>query len=74
MILIWQLLSFTAPSIKADTKLLFNLTVTDNHGATSKPETVAVTIQNVNIPPGVADAGTDQTVNENMTGINLNGY
>ncbi len=62
--------TFNAPSVTADTKLLFNLTVTDNHGATSKPDTVAITVKNVNIPP-VANAGINQTVNENTTGVTL---
>ena len=64
--------SFTAPSVTADTTLKFNLTVTDNHGATSKPDSVSITIKNINIPP-VANAGTNQTVNENTTGITLDG-
>ena len=63
--------TFTAPSVTADTTLKFNLTVTDNHGAISKPDTVSITVKNANIPP-VAYAGTNQTVNENTTGVTLN--
>jgi hypothetical protein len=64
--------TFTSPPIINDTVLRFNLTVTDNDKSVSTPSTVAVTIKNVNIPP-IANAGTDQTVNERTTGINLNG-
>ena len=50
--------SFTAPSVGGSgTTLTFNLTVTDNKGAT-RSDTCVV---NVNGPP-VADAGTDQQV------------
>ncbi len=48
--------NFTAPA--AATALVFELSVTDNSGAT-RTDTVTV---NVNAPP-VANAGTDQTVN-----------
>ncbi len=64
--------TFAAPSVKSDTLLLFNLRVIDNNGAISKPDAVAVIVKNVNIPP-VSNAGTDQTVNENTTGVTLNG-
>ena len=59
--------------IKTDTILKFNLTVTDNHGANStKPDTVVVTVRNVNTPP-LANAGPDQIVNEGTVNVMLNG-
>ena len=63
--------SFTAPSVKKDTKLTFLLTVTDNDNATSTAST-SVLVMNVNIPP-VANAGKDQTVNEGATNVKLDG-
>src|SRR5919109_3298124 len=54
--------TFDAPSVSANTELTFKLTVTDNDGATAE-DSVVVTINNVNQNP-IADAGTDQTVNE----------
>ena len=67
-----HLAGFNAPSVKSETLLLFSLTVTDNNGAISEPAIVSITVKNVNIPP-VANAGTDQMVNENATGVTLNG-
>ncbi len=55
--------TFTAPTVTADTPLTFELTVTDNNGATAK-STVVITVKNVNAPP-IANAGSAQTVNEN---------
>ena len=57
--------SFTAPSAAA--ALVFELAVTDNAGAT-RTDTVTV---NVNVPP-VANAGSDQTVNDG-TSVTLQG-
>jgi hypothetical protein len=57
--------SFTAPAVgSAGETLIFELTVTDNEGATSATaDTVSVTVNNVNQNP-IANAGADQTVNE----------
>ena len=54
--------SFDAPIVTNDTLLKFNLTVTDNGGATSS-DVVAVTIKDANQAP-IANAGPDQSVNE----------
>jgi hypothetical protein len=63
--------TFTAPSVTKDTSLTFRLTVKDNGGASSNA-TTGVLVRNVNIPP-IAKAGKDQTVNENTTGVKLDG-
>ncbi len=52
---------FTAPVPSADTVLGFELTVTDNEGATSR-DSVAVTVRARPNQPPVANAGPDQTV------------
>ncbi|MFL5358742.1 PKD domain-containing protein [Archangium sp.] len=52
---------FTAPLPAADTVLGFELTVTDNEGATGR-DSVAVTVRARPNQPPVADAGPDQTV------------
>src|SRR5678815_1047594 len=62
--------SFGAPIVSNDTLLKFNLTVTDNGGATNS-DTVVVTIKDANQPP-VANAGSDQSVNES-TIVTLDG-
>ena len=55
--------TFTAPSVGVSgTTLTFALTVSDGT-LTSVPDSVNVTVTNVNRPP-VADAGVDQTVDE----------
>jgi len=65
--------SFTAPNISSDTTLTFRLTVTDNSGATAT-DIMAVNIKNIPIQnqPPIANAGSDQSVNENTT-TTLNG-
>ena len=64
--------SFTAPMVgTVGATLTFQLIVTDVNSVPSIPDTVTVVVTNVNQPP-VADAGTDQTVNEN-TIVTLNG-
>jgi hypothetical protein len=40
--------TFKAPSVSKDTKLTFSLVVSDNHGASSAPDTVNVLVNNVN--------------------------
>jgi hypothetical protein len=64
---------FTAPAVLATAGpqlLFFELTVTDNEGATAT-DTVMVTINAVNAIPTV-DAGLDQSIDE-QTGVSLNG-
>lgn len=51
--------SFTSPEVTSSQVLTFNLTVTDNKGAT-KTDTTSITVNNVNKLP-TADAGADQT-------------
>jgi hypothetical protein len=62
-------ITFTAPEIWTDTAYTFTLTVTD--GTATTTDTVIVTVKQVNKAP-VANAGTDQTVNEN-TLVTLDG-
>ncbi|MCW8956660.1 MAG: hypothetical protein OQL09_07240 [Gammaproteobacteria bacterium] len=71
--------SFTAPLIATEFELLqFNITVTDNNGATAT-DTVSITVNNLLIPPTV-NAGDDQiadefaTVNLSATAGDANGY
>lgn len=52
---------FTAPSLVVDTVLGFELTVTDNAGATGR-DSVSVTVRARPNQPPVASAGPDQTV------------
>ncbi len=58
--------TFTAPPSTGT--LTFELTVTDNDGASST-DTVVITVQN---QPPIADAGPDQNVNKNAS-VTLNG-
>ncbi|MCF6323391.1 MAG: PKD domain-containing protein [Gammaproteobacteria bacterium] len=64
--------SFVAPPVVVDTIFIFQLTVTDDHGATAD-DSVSITILNIatNQPP-LANAGSDQNVNEGML-VSLSG-
>ncbi|TQV86827.1 PKD domain-containing protein [Aliikangiella coralliicola] len=62
--------SFMAPTLSTNETLTFELTVTDNEGATSS-DTVEVTVNFVNAAP-TANAGNDISVNEQMQ-VTLNG-
>lgn len=63
--------TFTAPTVgPAGETLVFDLIVTDPHNLTG-PDSVSIHVSNVNQIP-VADAGPDQTVDEN-TLVTLNG-
>ena len=61
-------ISFTTPSVDLDTTLTFQLTVTDNDGA-STTDSIIVTINN----SPTAEAGSDQEVNESVTVVTLSG-
>ncbi|TLY00225.1 MAG: tandem-95 repeat protein, partial [Thaumarchaeota archaeon] len=64
--------SFTAPSVNSTgATLTFQLAVDDGHGANGT-DTISVMVQNVNEPP-VADAGSDQVVDEGTNPVILNG-
>jgi hypothetical protein len=54
--------TFTAPDVKVDTKLTFELTVTDNSGVIAKAP-VNVTVKNVNVPPVAQDIATSAIKN-----------
>lgn len=62
--------TFTTPQVGANTLLTFQLVVNDGR-VNSLPDTVNITVGNVNQPP-TANAGPDQTVNEGAL-VNLNG-
>ena len=62
--------TFTAPDVDADTDYTFTLVV-DDGSASSTPDTVVVRVLNGNEPP-TANAGPDQTVNEE-TEVTLSG-
>lgn len=63
--------TFVAPSVGAGgATIVFDLTVTDPHNLTG-PDSVSIHVTNLNQIP-VANAGPDQTVNEN-TAVTLNG-
>jgi len=57
--------SFTAPFVSANVTLTFSLVV-DDGTLVSDPDSVDVTVVNVNNPP-VADAGDDSTIKEGAT-------
>ncbi|VFQ44461.1 PKD domain-containing protein [Desulfoluna butyratoxydans] len=59
--------SFNAPSVSVDVDLIFELTVTDDNGATDSDQ-VTITITNVNLAP-MANAGPDQTQPETTGGV-----
>ena len=68
--------TFTSPFVDEDTILSFNLTVTDNSGLASiNPASVNVTVRNVDqlLSPIVTISPTNQTVDENTTGVSLSG-
>jgi hypothetical protein len=56
--------TFTAPSVTTPTDLIFSLSVTDNEDGVSAPDTVTITVNNVNAGIPIADAGTNQVVDE----------
>ncbi len=63
--------TFTAPTVTVGgATVTFQLVVSDGQ-LTSSPDTVDITVKNVNNPP-LADAGPDQTVNEGSA-VTLNG-
>ena len=62
--------SFTAPSVNADTELVFELTVTDDEGATAT-DSVTITVIDTNVAP-TADAGGDDSVDEGAS-VTLDG-
>ena len=64
MVLINLLLRLQLQRISSDTDMLFELTVTDDKGATNTA-TAKVTVKYIPPPnqPPIANAGTDQTVN-----------
>jgi hypothetical protein len=61
--------TFTAPDVTSDKAYTFTLTVSD--GTATSTDQVVVTVKKLNISP-VANAGVDQSVNEN-TLVTLNG-
>jgi len=62
--------SFIAPDVDSDETLIFELSATDNDGATAS-DTVEINIKRVNLAPEV-NAGENQTVDELST-VELNG-
>jgi len=57
--------TFTAPQVSAQTNLIFNLTVTDDDGATDT-DGVIITVNDTNTPP-TANAGADDSVDEGLS-------
>jgi hypothetical protein len=62
--------TFTAPEVSQDTQYTFSLAVNDRF-VDSQADHVVITVRNVNKAP-VANAGTDQSVNEGTT-VSLDG-
>jgi len=62
--------SLEAPSTLVQLSLTFQLTVTDNEGATAT-DIIVITVNPVNVAP-IANTGSDQTVNE-VTSVSLTG-
>jgi hypothetical protein len=60
--------TFTTPTLSATETLIFEVTVTDNDGATNTA-TVNIEVNHLNLSP-TANAGSEQTVDENTT-VNL---
>ncbi len=58
----------TAPAVDANTTFTLQLTVTDSRGTVSDPDTVDITVKDVNTPP-VADAGNNFTIKAGATAI-----
>ncbi len=54
---------FTTPYVSTNTTLTFQLIVDDGQGSFSDPDTVDISVVNVNNPP-VADAGDDESIKE----------
>lgn len=63
--------AFTAPAVSVQRDFTFSLTATDNEGA-SHTDTVVITVQPVPNEIPIANAGPDQSVDEN-TAVTLNG-
>ncbi len=59
-------MSFTAPSVTAPTSLSFTLTATDNSNASAN-DTIVVTVNPAGNQPPTANAGTDQTVDAQVS-------
>lgn len=65
--------SFVAPMVDASVTLTFELTVTDNDGATSDPDTVSVEVQPVTMPPVTEMVSLSGTVTDHVTGNAIGG-
>ncbi|MFC1610386.1 PKD domain-containing protein, partial [Myxococcota bacterium] len=63
---------FRTPRVIDPTILTFELLATDAHGATSAIDTVLITVEDTVNEPPVADAGPDDTIDE-QTSISLDG-
>lgn len=58
--------TFTAPAVAMNTTFTLQLVVTDLRGNVSEPDTVDITVKNLNTPP-VADAGDDFAIKAGAT-------